>query len=537
MNKATKITTDRLKVMQEKLSDYMAYKSELDTRITENEKWYKSEHWKLISTPEQQDINEPVTAFLFNAIATKHAEIMDSFPFPNILAREENDEAEAEMLSKILPFQLEKTNFRKTYSSVIWNKLKNGTAVYGVFYNPDLNNGNGDIDIRKLDILNLFWEPGIEDIQDSEYLFIVNMVSNRQLEQTYPFIKNSVSHSGMITLRLRDNSVDNSEKTMVVDCYYKVKSPDGKTILHMTKFAGDTILDSSEDRQSTATRGLYDHGMYPVIFDSLYPIESTPCGFGLIDIAKNSQSYIDKLDYIISKNALISGKIRWMVRDGGGVNENELLDLSKDVIHCAGSIREDNVKEFQAHPLDSYIIAHRNNKIAELKEVLGNRDFNQGSTYGGVTAYGAIVALQEAGSKLTRDIINDGYETYSKIIYMCIELIRQFFDNERKFRITGTGGNIKYVKYSNKNISLKNQKFAPVFDVRVQPEKTNPFSRVSQNQTALDFYKMGMFNPENSSQAIMALEMMSFEGKDKLICEIKKQKEEFEAKAATASVQ
>ncbi|MDP4118018.1 MAG: hypothetical protein Q8873_02370 [Bacillota bacterium] len=530
----SKITEEKLKKMQKKLSDYMAAKQIIDARIIENEQWYKSEHWNMVASENQYDIREPVTAFLFNAIANKHAEVMDSYPAPNILAREEGDEEEAGMLSKIIPFQLEQAGFRKTYNNVMWNKLKNGTAAYGVFFNPSLNNGEGDVDIRRLDMLNLFWEPGVEDIQDSEYFFIVNMTPNEAITASYPFAAGHLGSSGMINLRSRYEAIDNSNKSMVVDCYYKKYSADGSTVVHMTKFTGDVILDSTEDRESTAECGLYNHGKYPVIFDTLYPIDGSAYGFGMVDIAKNPQAYIDKLDYIISKNAMISGKVRWILREGSGINENELLDLSKDVIHTAGSIREDSVKEFQARPIDSYIIAHRNNKIAELKEILGNRDFNQGGTYGGVTAYGAIVALQEAGSKLSRDIINAGYDSYSDLIYMCIELVRQFFDSERKYRITGEDGSLQYIKYSNKNIRKTGKLTAPVFDISVQPEKRNPFSRMSQNQTALDFYKMGLFKPELADEAIMTLEMMSFEGKEKLLSTIRKNKQLHEAAKAAA---
>lgn len=190
-----------------------------------------------------------------------------------------------------------------------------------------------------------------------------------------------------------EQHVDFHEKSLVVDCYYKVVQPDGKKILHMTKFTGDTVLDSSEDRPQTAQSGLYAHGLYPVILDVLYPVDGTPVGFGLIDLSKNCQTYIDKLDSIISENALISGKVRWLVRDNGGINEEELLDLSQDVVHVTGSLRDENVREFQANPLDPYIIQHRLNKIEELKELTGNRDFMQGGSSGGVTAYGAIVAL------------------------------------------------------------------------------------------------------------------------------------------------
>lgn len=528
MHKKTKITKEHLQIMQEKLADYMTAKKSFDSKLIENEKWFKTEHWEVISNENQNDIREPVTAFLFNAIANKHAEIMDSFPSPNILAREQADEDEAELLSKVIPFQLEQTGFKKVYNKVMWNKLKNGTGAYGIFFNPTMNNGDGDIDIKKLDLLNLFWEPGIEDIQDSEYFFIVNMVPNKILQKKYNLDANALTFNGLLSLRSRDENIDNSNKSLVVDCYYKVLNDNGKTVVHLTKFTGNTILDSSEDHPSTEYTGMYNHGKYPVVFDTLYPIDGTPCGFGMIDIAKNPQAYIDKLDYIISKNAMISGKIRWLLREGSGINENELLDLSKDVIHTAGSIRDDSVKEFQANPLDAYIIAHRNNKIAELKEVLGNRDFNQGSTFGGVTAYGAIVALQEAGSKLTRDIVSSGYECFSELIYMCIELVKQFFDSERCYRIMGKDGDIQYIKYSNKKLLDSGKLNAPVFDVKVKAEKTNPFNRVGQNQTILDFYKMGMFRPENAKQAIMALDLMTFEGKEKLISQLKEIQNEFE---------
>ncbi len=72
-----------------------------------------------------------------------------------------------------------------------------------------------------------------------------------------------------------------------------------------------------------------------------------------------------------------------------------------------------------------------------MKETSGNRDFSQGSTQSGVTAATAIAALQEAGSKLSRDMIRGTYRAYMEECYMVIELIRQFYDEPRKFRILG----------------------------------------------------------------------------------------------------
>ncbi|MCI9625457.1 MAG: hypothetical protein HFI90_01615 [Clostridia bacterium] len=525
----TTISKERFADMQKKLIAYVNAKKEFDSKVIQNDKWYRAQHWDFVRG--STEIPETTTSFLFNALAYKHAEIMDNYPSPNVLAREENDVPQAEMLSQIIPFELDACNFKDTFSKATWYKLKNGVVPYGVFFNPELNSGLGDIDIQRLDILNIFWEPGVEDIQNSRYLFLVNMVDNNELRTLYPHAGDALGQEGLLSIQSREQHVDFQEKSLVVDCYYKVVQPDGKKILHMTKFTGDTVLDSSEDRPQTAQTGLYAHGHYPVIFDVLYPMDGTPVGFGLIDLSKNCQTYVDKLDSIISENALISGKVRWLVRDNGGINEEELLDLSQDIVHVTGSLRDENVREFQANPLDPYIIQHRLNKIEELKELTGNRDFMQGGSSGGVTAYGAIVALQEAGNKLSRDIINNTYESYKQIIYMCISLIRQFFDEDRQIRITGEDGSRKYIKFSNKDL-LGESVEAPVFDIKILPEKSNPFTRLSQNQMAQEFYNMGMFRPENAKQAIMTLSMMSFEGKDKLIHELEQMLQEQDAVAA-----
>lgn len=98
---------------------------------------------------------------------------------------------------------------------------------------------------------------------------------------------------------------------------------------------------------------------------------------------------------------------------------------------------DDNaVRPIQAAAIPSHIIEHRQNKIEELKEVIGNRDFSQGGTTGNITAYKSISALQEAGSKLSRDTLKSPYRSFKDVVNLCVELIREFYDEERSFRIT-----------------------------------------------------------------------------------------------------
>ena len=62
----------------------------------------------------------------------------------------------------------------------------------------------------------------------------------------------------------------------------------------------------------------------------------------------------------------------------------------------------------------------------------------------------------------------------------------------------------------------------PVFDIKVKAQKSSPFTVAANNQMMMDMYGAGMFAPGNAEAALIALEGMSFEGKDKLVEMIKK---------------
>ena len=509
--------------VQEYFKIYRDNKQELDHRIIDNNRWYKSRY----NSDPDAVIPEPTTPYLFNVIANKHADAMDNYPEPNILERSEEDTQVAEKLTKILPMQLDLCDFKRTYSRAWWYKLKNGASCYGIFYNPD-SGKNGDIDIKRIDLLNMFWEPGIIDIQDSKFVFLTALIDREELKVKYPHMADRFTGGNSMDILTYDDVLGGPDqnilrdKCLVVDCYYK-KTDGEKQTVELLKFYDGNILEASED---IGEDGIYDHGMYPFVFDVLYPDEDSPVGFGFVDIVKNPQLYIDKLDGLISRNALISGKTRFMVKDNGGLNEYELSDLSRDIIHVAGSVSDENIRELQAKPMHSFIIQHRQNKIEELKEIAGNRDFQQGDTHGGVTAYSAIVALQQAGEKLARDMLVTGYDAFRDIIYFCIELMRQFYDDPRSYRINRSNGKGEYVTFSKDD--LENGYHRAEFDISVSAEKNNPYSRIAQNQTLTELWLMGIFDPKQADASILMREAMHLDGKEKIIEGLKNLKAEYE---------
>lgn len=516
------------------LTKYKQGKAMLETRVVEDELWWELRHWEVMRrdrarTGKDTDVRpEPTSAWLFNSITNKHADAMDNFPEPVVLPREQSDEQSAKTLSSILPVVLEYNDFEQTYSDNWWEKLKHGTAAYGVFWDPEKDNGLGDIAIQEIDLLKLFWEPGITDIQKSRNLFIVELVDEDLLEQMYPEHKGHLGGSVIdVKEYIYDDTVDTSNKSVVVDWYYKRKNPAGQTILHYAKFVGTTLLYASENDPDYQERGWYDHGLYPVVLDVLFPEKGTPVGFGYVAICKDPQLYIDKLSANILENAMMTTRKRFFASDSTGINEEEFKDWSKPIVHVQGELDDRRLQEIVTQPLSSVYLDVMQLKVEEMKDTASNRDVNSGSTGSGVTAAAAIAALQEAGNKSSRDMIAASYRTHVQINSMCIELMRQFYDETRSFRITGnTPGSYRFEEFNNAAIRDQPMPTAypgqetvyrrPIFDVKIKAQKKNPFSRMEQNERAKELYGLGFFNPERAQEALGALEMMEFEGIDKV---------------------
>lgn len=560
------IGKEQVRNAYEVLRKYKQGKQRLEDKITRNEKWWKMRHWDLMQTEETMDDPKPASGWLFNTVISKHADFMDNFPDSDILPREPGDVEEAQRLSSIIPVVMDQIGYRKVYSDEVWYKLKNGTGCFGVYWDQSKLNGLGDISIENVDLLSIFWEPGIKDIQKSKNIFTVELVDNDTLKQAYPQVAEQLSASSDTILKkyMYDETIDTTGKTAVIDWYYK-KPVNGRMTLQYCKFVGDTVLYATEndvtpptepqeqpvfdengnallDPQtgltvtqvvnvvtgpSMAERGLYDHGKYPFVFDVLFPEAGMPVGFGFIDVCKNAQASIDIFNNAFEKNAQHVCSPRYLVRNDGGVNEEEFADPNKLIVHVDRNMGQDSIQPINVPTMvNSNYISVLENKINEMKETAGNRDANNGGTQSGVTAASAIAAMQESSGKTSRDQINTTFDAHKEIVTMVIELIRQFYSMPRQFRITGEQGEQEFVQYSNAGLQPQDQgtEFGidmgyrvPAFDVKVEAEKSSSYSRLSQNELAMQFYNAGFFNPQYADQVSACLEMMDFQGKQSVL--------------------
>jgi hypothetical protein len=514
LNSATKI-----------LLKYKQGKNSINRRVVQAQNWWKLNNW------EEQDrergtkgasLHKSNTGWLWNCIVGKHADAIDSYPEPIILPREEGDKAEAQKLSKIVPVVMEINGFEGTYNSASWQKMEEGTGVYGIFWDPDKLNGLGDISIKRVNMLNLYWEPGVENIQDSKNVFFVHYEDTEELIQAHPELEGELSNTSPISIEKykTDDTVDTSGKSLVIDWYYH-KTEGNRKILHYCQYVNESVLYSTEENGE----GLYDHGKFPFVLDALFPVAGSPAGYGYIDIGKDAQMDIDTLSQAMVKNMEASATPRFFIKKDGSVNEEEFADFSKPFVHCGGMLGQDSIRAVEVNEINSNAMNMLQQKIDELKFITGNTDVNNGGVPSGVTAASAIAALKEDSGRSSKDSNKAAYRAYREIVWMVIELIRQCYSIPRQFRIIGQDGNEEFTSYDNSGIipqpvkngfGVEDGMRMPVFDIEIQAQRENAYTKMSQNELAIQMYQLGVFNPQMTDQALMLLDTMDFRGKEEL---------------------
>ena len=505
MNKKGKITAPDVLSARGILAEYKRAKGALERRYVLEDKL-----WRDVYT------SGGSSSWIFNSIVNKHADIVEKMPTSVCLPRERRDEAAADRLTRIIPVITDRAHFESAYSDNAWEKLKHGTAAYGVFWNTSLEDGLGDIDLRALSIGDMFWDMSVSDIQDSKNLFIVSVCDSDGIEATYPhfcYAENHESDSAIASMLGYTESFDS--KCVVVDWYYKRYLDGGVCELHLCKFCGDTVLYSSETDESISG-GWYAHGRYPVVFDRLYPTGEGICGFGMIAIAADAQDYINKLDANMLTYADWASRVRFWAKRSLGVNEKEFLDLNRSIVEVEGDIDEEKLRQIEISPMNESVIDSKRMKIEELKEITGSRDVSQGGITGGVTAAAAISVLREAGAKASRDGIEESYRAYEEIVALIIELIAEFYGSERIFRISGEDGSLDYVGISGRALTEAGEGIRPHFDIKIETRDNSPSEKKEKNEFIKALYEDGAFKAENVKETLIMLELMDFDGVGKL---------------------
>jgi len=467
-----------------------------------------------------------------NVIMNKHADAMDNYPEIICLPRAQDDEQAAKTLNSVIPCIHKRNGFIRTYSDEQLDKFVGGCGCYAVLWDKTAENGLGDIAISRVDILNLFWEPHIENIQDSANVFFARYYDEEGIRKVYPELESvSTASLGLVEHETYDNSNKSNDKVILIDWYYKKNGE-----LHLCKFVGDHILYSSENEG----KPIYDHGKYPFVLEPMFRLRDTPVGFGFMDVVRAPQNQLDELKHDMLVNIKVNSQPRVYANTGVGVNNDDMTDLDKTVIEVNGQL-QGNIAPVESKELASGAWSLYDRLSNEIKETSATNDASNGASAAGVTSGSAIAALQEAGGKVSRDSNKLAQEAMTELAQLEIELMRQFYNLPRIFRITGENNQTTYEEFDNTDLRKQPLTYTdtdgqtvnytdedgnilerlPIFDIDVKAQKASPFATAAQNEMMMNLFQMGAFNPQAADATLVMLDGMTFEGKEKLIEKIK----------------
>lgn len=467
-----------------------------------------------------------------NVIMNKHADAMDNYPEIICLPRAQDDEQAAKTLNSVIPCIHKRNGFLRTYSDEQLDKFVGGCGCYAVLWDKTAENGLGDISINRVDILNLFWEPHIENIQDSANVFYARYYDEDGIRKVYPELENvSTASLGLTEHTTYDNSDKSNDKVIMLDWYYKKNGE-----LHLCKFVGEHILYSSENEG----KPIYNHGKYPFVLEPMFRLRDTPVGFGFMDVVRAPQNQLDELKHDMLVNVKVNSQPRIYANEGAGLNKDDMTDLDKTVIEVSGTL-QNNIAPVESKELATGAWSLYDRLLNEIKETSATNDASNGASAAGVTSGSAIAALQEAGGKVSRDSNKLAQEAMTEVAQLEIELMRQFYNLPRIFRITGEDNQTTYEEFDNTGLMKQPLTYTdtdgqtvnytdedgnilerlPIFDIDVKAQKASPFATAAQNEMMMNLFQMGAFNPQAADATLVMLDGMTFEGKEKLIEKIK----------------
>lgn len=393
-----------------------------------------------------------------------------------------------------------------------------GTAVTQVAWDETMDHGKGNIAIIRWPIEAFLWDPQAEDIQDARALIKVSWHPMSWYDAHYPDVAPYIaSEEG------EHNSVgmpepqagragDDEDRAMLLEYWYRTYDAETHQYrINVAYCAGHALLEHQEN--------VYAHGMYPFVLDVHSTIEGMPVGDGMVSELVPMMRYINRYARYIDTNLRYSSKGRMLTRRESGIDRKALADWSVDMIE-GDSIEKGRDWDWMQHqPFNGLALQQLMQMQSDLKQDSGANQFTRGETTGGVVSAKGIMALQEAGGKITglrTDTLNAGF---AEIVKQVLWLMAEFYEDDRVVAVTGRAGvRTRPVTINGKTLFGREDGAVPPppYLVQIEVNRRDPAYVEAMNQRFMEAYTMAAQAKQYFPLSAL-FKVMNIEGKDRLL--------------------
>ena len=434
-----------------------------------------------------RSMTSPNSNTLNSCVDNMIADQTDNMPEALMVPEREETALSADEMGDEVSFVLYHAGWPSKYQKLMEDTVVTGTGVAQVFWDEDMEEGAGMVNILAWHPEDFYPDPMYEDIQDGRGCFKVTHTTAAWVEEHYPDARGYVQGDPYAQDELEADfeAPDGDQKTTLLEFWYKkYDAKTRRTHVHMAQAAGRALLFSTETGfgvpggPQAYREGVYAHGQYPFTLFKYRDVWRKPFGTGLIHDYESTQQAIDRYAKYIDDNARESSVQRHFVRRGSGIDMEDVADLTKTIIEWDGNDIREVMQTVQATPLNGQVYEMMRYMADVMKQDCGQNQFSRGEGGLNVTAGTAIQALQEAGNKITRWHTERFKDAFREMVEQVLWVLSEYLDPGRKIRIVGGWNSTGSMR--ERVIELVAPKAEgdrlprPAYTVRVQVQRNNP---------------------------------------------------------------
>ena len=449
--------------------------------------------------PDERSRTAPTGNTLGSCVDNMIADQIDNLPEAVMLPEREETAQSAEEMDDVVSFVLYRAGWPGKYQTLMEDAIVTGTGVAQVFWDENLEDGEGMVNVLAWHPEDFYPDPMYEDIQDGRGCFKATRTSVAWIEERYPQARGYVTGDEYAREDENDGQTPEGDTrvTLLEFWYKKYDAATKRTRVHMAQTAGRALLFSTETgygAERAYPEGLYAHGEYPFVLYKYRDAWRRPFGTGLIHDYYDTQTALDRYAKYIDDNARESSVQRHFIRRGSGVNPDDVADMRKTIIEWEGNDIREVMQTVQAAPINGQVYEMMRYLADTMKQDCGQNQFTRGEGGLNVTAGTAIHYLQEAGGKITRWHGERFKDAFRRMIEQILWVLSEYMEPGRKLRIIGgwnsSGGMreriIELIAPDKRGGALPR----PAYTVRVQVQRGNPNQIQADNEFLMQAVKI-----------------------------------------------
>jgi hypothetical protein len=474
--------------------------------------------------------------FVFPAVMNIVDNITINTPDVIIEGREDDDKEVADKLTYISRYNdsIHRNNFKRIWKKMVLQFIAYGPVIGGVLWDNDWLGGTGpnrwvgDVRLINIDRRHIFFDPAVIELEErlQECAFI-----HRKYRKKISWIKEKWPEKGQHVseevneMELQDEGMDPKQVWLIeawnrgrpkfiseerkkeflakaqeaesIGDYYKAQDykdmAAGKLIgVHCAYVANNVFLEYIPY--------VYEDGLYPFVYKTLYYDENTQYGFGEIKNIKLPQVMHNKPDEI-EIEAMSREGIGGMYYGKGGINARQKEEILKNNGKGGVWLEVDDInklKEREGAKVPQSVRDYKEHKQRMIETISQNTPIQQGMSPGANVPYRAIAELgarTDVRTKAKVEILQDFLIELNKLR---INRFIQFYTEDRYYRLKGDDGQIIEGTFNNQMMFRqweredgKQETFTPEFDIDVKIMDEKPQDRSYYTNTAFELLGVG----------------------------------------------